>query len=228
MAGQVFIEIWNPPTLNLTAYGGTSAAKDGLTLVKLPLFASIRRTSRRINVIKIKRIKQMKKIFLFLIPILVLLISCQPKEDQSLTEEEAKVILDRFMETVMNTDTTLAEEMLHPDCILRYPVLPEPIKGIDNYKNFIKNTANTFSEFEATIEEVNVKGDKIWCRYTMTGINTGPLGELPATGKRFQVTGMAITRIVDGKIIEDETYWNVLGFYQQLGFTLSPPKVEID
>ena len=34
--------------------------------------------------------------------------------------------------------------------------------------------------------------------------------------------------IVDGKIIEDETYWNVLGFYQQLGFTLSPPKVEID
>ena len=170
----------------------------------------------------------MKKIFLFLIPILLLFLTCQSKEDQILTEEEAKVILDSFMETVMNADTTLADKILHPDCILSYPILPEPIKGIDNYKNFIKNTTNTFSEFKATIEEVNVKDDKIWCRYSMEGIHSGNLGDIPATGKKFQVTGMAITRIVDGKIIEDETYWNVLGFYQQLGFTLSPPKVEID
>ncbi len=170
----------------------------------------------------------MKKIFLFLSFVLVLIISCQPKEDQSLTEEEAKVILNRLLETVSNVDTTLVDEILHPDCVLRYPLLPEPIKGIDAYKNFIKSTANTFSEFRGTIEEVNVKGDRIWCRYSMSGINTGPLGDLPATGKKFKVTGMAITRIVDGKIIEDETYWNVLGFFQQLGFTLTPPIVETD
>jgi hypothetical protein len=35
---------------------------------------------------------------------------------------------------------------------------------------------------------------------------------------------MAITRVADGKIVEDETFWNVLDFYQQLGFTLSPPQ----
>ncbi len=169
----------------------------------------------------------MKKIFLFIIPILVLFLSCQPMEDQIFTEEEAKVFLNRFMETVMNADTSLVGEMLHPDCVLRYPLLPEPIKGIDGYKAFIKTVPITFSEFKATIDEVNVKGDKIWCRYTMTGINNGPLGDIPATGKKFQVTGMAITRILDGKIIEDDTYWDVLGFYQQLGFTLSPPMVEI-
>ena len=170
----------------------------------------------------------MKKIILFLVPVLLLFLACQPIEDQVMTEEEAKVILNQLMETVVNADTTLAAEILHPDCVLRYPVLPEPIKGIDAYKNFTKNIGNTFSEFKTTIEEVNVKGDKIWCRYTMSAINTGPLGDIPATGKKFQVTGMAITRIADGKIIEDETYWNVLGFYQQLGFTLSPPKVEND
>jgi predicted ester cyclase len=62
----------------------------------------------------------------------------------------------------------------------------------------------------------------------MSAINTGPLGDIPATGKKFQITGMAITRIADGKIIEDDTYWNVLGFFQQLGFTLTPLKVETD
>jgi len=62
----------------------------------------------------------------------------------------------------------------------------------------------------------------------MSAINTGPLGDIPATGMKFQFTGIGITRIADGKIIEDETYWNVLGFFQQLGFTLTPPIVETD
>ena len=79
----------------------------------------------------------MKKIFLFPIPILLLFLACQPVKEQVMTDEEATVLLNRFMETVMNADTTLAEEILHPDCVLRYPVLPEPIKGIDGNKNFI-------------------------------------------------------------------------------------------
>ncbi|MCW8802935.1 MAG: ester cyclase [Ignavibacteriaceae bacterium] len=168
----------------------------------------------------------MKKIFLLLILIIVSFLSCQLKEDQSLTEQEAKNILNRLMETMSNVDTTLIDEIIHPDCVLRYPLLPEPIKGIDAYKKFVKSTANTFSEFKGKVEEVNVKGNRIWSRYSMSGINTGPLGNIPATGKKFQVTGMGITRIEDGKIIEDETYWNVLGFFQQLGFTLLPPKAE--
>ncbi len=170
----------------------------------------------------------MQKVFLFLIPVLLLFLSCQLKEDQSLTEEEAIVILNRLMETVSNVDTTLVDKIIHPDCVLRYPLLPEPIKGIDAYKIFIKSTDNTFSEFNGKVEEVNVKGNRIWSRYSMSGINTGPMGEIPATGKKFQVTGMGITRIEDGKIIEDETYWNVLGFFQQLGFTLTPPNVEVN
>ena len=108
-------------------------------------------------------------------------------------------LLSRFMETVAKTDTTLAEGLLNPDCVFRYPILPEPIKGIDGYKVFIKGVTNMFSEFNAVIEEVNVRGDKIWYRYSMTGINSGPLSNVPATGKESQVTGMAITRLKDGK-----------------------------
>ena len=58
----------------------------------------------------------------------------------------------------------------------------------------------------------------------MEGTNTGPLGQLPATGKRFHISGLAVTQVVNGKIVMDETFWNVLGFYQQLGFTLTPPE----
>jgi steroid delta-isomerase-like uncharacterized protein len=169
----------------------------------------------------------MQRIFLLLVLSLVLILSCQPKK-QTLTDEEAKILLNRFMETVTNTDTTLAKELLHPECEFRYPLLPEPIKGIDGYKAFIKNIPNIFSDFNAVIEEVNVKGDVIWCRYSMEGIHSGPLGDIPATNKKFEITGMAMTRLQDGKIIEDETFWNALSFYQQLGFSLSPPIEEVD
>ena len=168
----------------------------------------------------------MKKIFLFPIFAIALILSCQPKEVQSLTEDQARVILNKLMETMSKADTSLAVEILHLDCELRYPLLPEPARGIEACKKLIVSTSNTFSEFKGLIKEVNIKGDRIWSRYTMSGINTGPLGQLPATGKKFQITGMAITRIKDGKIIEDETYWNVWDFYKQLGFKLLPPKRE--
>ena len=166
----------------------------------------------------------MKRLFLSQILFLLLILACQPTKQQVMTDEEATALLNRFMETIMYADTTYVEEIIHPNCVLRYPVLPEPIRGIDECKAFLMNTAKTFSEFIGTVEDVNVKGDEIWCRYSMKGIHTGPLGDIPATGKRFQVTGMAITRVEDGKIIEDETYWNVWGLYNQLGFTLLPPK----
>ena len=128
------------------------------------------------------------------------------------------------METMNNPDFDLIDEIISPEFVIHSPLFPEPIEGIEGYKDLVTNTVNTFSNFNATIEELVVKEDKIWSRFTMTGINTGLLGELPATGKKFQISGLAITRVVDGRIAEDETFWNVLSFYQQLGFTLTPPQ----
>lgn len=128
------------------------------------------------------------------------------------------------METMNKADLDLVDKIIAPEFVLRSPFFPEPIEGIEAYKALVRNTSVTFSELNATIEEVIVNGDKIWARFSMAGINTGPLGDLPATGKKFHITGLAITRVADGKIVEDETYWNVLDFYQQLGFTLTPPQ----
>ena len=158
--------------------------------------------------------------------IMPFLISCSPEQKEQITNQEALKILNDLMTTVVETDTLLAEQILHPECVLKYPALPEPIKGIDEYKKFLLFTSQVFSDFTATVNEINVKDDRIWCRYTMSAKNSGDLGEISATGKTWKVTGMAITKILDGKIVEDETYWNVLSYYQQLGFSLVPPNPE--
>ncbi len=172
----------------------------------------------------------MKKLLMILLLVILLCftLSCQKAEEvaeEGLTEEEAKVLMDRYMEVVNTSDLALAEEILAPEFELRSPILPEPIVGIEAFKAFITDTAATFTDFQCTIEEVAVKGDDIWSRFTISGINTGPLpGGIPATGKKFHVTGLAITRVVDGKVVKDETFWNVLDMMQQLGFTLTPPQ----
>ncbi len=164
------------------------------------------------------------KIIFIMLVLICSSFSCAQQSSNALTAEEAKVMMDRYMETMNRADLNLIDEIIAPEFVLCTPFFPAPIEGIEGYKALVTNTSNTFSGFKATIEEVVVSGDQVWGRFSMAGTNTGPLGELPATGKKFHISGLAVTRVVNGKIVEDETFWNVLEFYQQLGFTLAPPE----
>ena len=59
-------------------------------------------------------------------------------------------------------------------------------------------------------------------RWTFTGNHTGP-GSFPPTGKKVQVTGISISRIVNGKVAEEWVETDNLSAVQQLGFTLTSP-----
>jgi len=173
----------------------------------------------------IKFVWTLKKVT-YLITLFLIFFSfgCQQQTKDVLTEKKAKVLLDSYMETMNKADLKLVDKIISSEFVLHTPFLPEPLVGIENYKTLVTNTSKTFSDFKATIEKVIVKGDKIWSRFSMEGVNTGPLGNVSATGKKFHITGLAITRVVNGKIVEDETFWDVLSFYRQLGFTLTPPQ----
>ena len=178
-----------------------------------------------------KSIRLLAKIFTFAILILLCLaFSYQKQCEKKLTEEEAKAIIDGFLKFRNEGNLAAADEVMHPDCVIRYPNLPEPIKGLEAYKEYDRTTRAAFPDFKLTIDEFFVKDDKIFSYWTLVATNTGPLalpmGELPATNKKVHMSGFAISRIVDGKIIEDVAYFDMLNMLQQLGFTLVPPQVE--
>jgi hypothetical protein len=72
------------------------------------------------------------------------------------------------------------------------------------------------------IDETIIKGDRIIALYTLTGTNTGP-GQWPPTGKKIEIKGVSIGRIVDGKFAEELVYYNFAALLTQLGFTITPP-----
>ena len=166
------------------------------------------------------------KLTLSLVAVIFVIGGCQRQNENILSAEEASQLLDRYMETINNVDMDLIDEIISPDYVLRSPMFPEPIVGIEGYKAMVTNTAVIFPDIHAEVNDIVIRGDELWGRFTLSGTNTGPIGELPPTGKTFQISGLAITTVAGGMIISDETQWNVLDMFQQLGFTLVPPQTE--
>jgi predicted ester cyclase len=59
----------------------------------------------------------------------------------------------------------------------------------------------------------------------MNGVQTGPLGDLPATGKEFTLVNLVIQRLEDGKIVETWVSWDNVAFLSQLGLMPEPGSV---
>jgi steroid delta-isomerase-like uncharacterized protein len=67
------------------------------------------------------------------------------------------------------------------------------------------------------IEDQVAEGDKVVTRWTATGTHKGELMGIPPSGKKVRVTGIAIDRLEDGKIVESWSSFDQLGMLQQIG-----------
>jgi len=169
--------------------------------------------------------------FITIIPLVLLLclaFSCQKQGEKGITEEEGKAIGDTYAKARNEVNLALLDEIYAPDVVVHDCSSPEDIVGLDALKEYYSYTHKAFPDLHVVLDETIVKGDKIIWVWTFTGTNTGlfhtPLGDIPATGKKVQFSGVAIDRVDEGKIVEEWVYFNVLQVLQQLGFTIIPPQ----
>ena len=90
-------------------------------------------------------------------------------------------------------------------------------KGLDGYKQLYHAYVTAFPDCHFTIDQVVAEGDKVALSYTFAGTHTGPLQDVPPTGKRVSVPGVSVSRIVDGRSVEEHVVWDTLGLMRQLG-----------
>ena len=166
-----------------------------------------------------KHIKSASIIF----TVLILGLSCQSQENV-ITEEEAKLLCDKVEIMYNDADSETAIEILDSTYVLYSPLFPMGLRGIDVLIYNLESNARSFPDFKLTIDSFFVKDDIIYSFWTQKGTNTGPLGKMPTTGKSIDISGFAIYRVRDGKILEEHTFWNRLAFYRQLGFKEIHPK----
>lgn len=136
--------------------------------------------------------------------------------------EENKAIAERFAQVWSAGNLHLVDELAAPDIVVSYPVPPEPMRGPEAFKAFLGTLFEGLPDVRVTVDEMVAEGEKVACRWTMTGTHDGPLFGFPATGNQVQISGFAHYRIVDGKVVEEIGAGNSLALLQQLGAVIGP------
>ena len=81
-------------------------------------------------------------------------------------------------------------------------------------KNIITSAA---SEAKITITNRIVNGHQVTAEWVATGMHTGDLPGLPASGRPFSIHGVTVVIRHEGKIVREALYYDVNQLHRQLG-----------
>jgi steroid delta-isomerase-like uncharacterized protein len=128
-----------------------------------------------------------------------------------------KEISRRLTELFSTGDEVLAGEILSPELVFHGTAGDGELRGIDEVKRFVAAFRRAFPDARSTVEDQVAEGDKVVTRWRARGTHRGQLGPLAATDREFEMDGITIERIAEGKIVEVWVARDELGLLSQLG-----------
>ena len=114
-------------------------------------------------------------------------------------------------------DVSPADETFAPTCIIHMAGAPEPNLSVVAFKELVTGLLTAFPDFQVTVEDQMVSGDKVAFRWVANGTHNGPLGEAQATGKQVQFEGLIFDHVIGNQVAERWEQWDQMGMLQQLG-----------
>jgi steroid delta-isomerase-like uncharacterized protein len=131
--------------------------------------------------------------------------------------EDIKRIVDSVIQ-LWNTGNVDAAQKLYTPGALRYdPNQPEPIRGSQEIARYVADVRTGYPDFYLEVNERLQEGNRVAIHWTCTGTHKSEWQGIPATGKRINISGMALSRIEDGRIAEERVYFDRLTMLEQLG-----------
>jgi steroid delta-isomerase-like uncharacterized protein len=122
-----------------------------------------------------------------------------------------------WLEGLNRGDVSAAEETFAPDCVVHITGSPEPLRGPAAFAQFVGGMIAAFPDVHFSVEDQVESGDMAVVRWRADGTHTRPLGNIPPTGKRARVDGIAMDRLAGGKVVERWEQWDQTAMLRQLG-----------
>lgn len=142
-----------------------------------------------------------------------------------MSTEENKAIARRLIEEAWNQgNLSVVDELLAPDHASHHSMVGNQPPSRELYKQFIVRTRTAFPDMRATIEDQIAEGDKVVTRWSVQGTHQGMFQGHNPTGNQMRLTGIAIDRISNGKVVEGWMEMDTHYQMQQLGLTTQPGK----
>lgn len=132
--------------------------------------------------------------------------------------EDNKAVVRRFVtEFVNGGDESIVDELFAEDYVRHEPGASVGRQGVEAFVAMLRAFRSAFPDVELVVEEMVAEGDVVVFRGTERGTHEGEfLGFVP-TGKAFEMAGMAMHRLEDGRIAETWATWDRVSMYRQLG-----------
>jgi len=170
-----------------------------------------------------------------LVILLCFTFSCQNKAEkaelekfkaQATLEEQNKALVNRIWEAWNKGDFEAFKELVAPEYVWYAPSNSTKPMSREETIEMGKMIHKGFPDVNFRVEELIAVGNRVISRYIVRGTHQGEFQGIPATGNKIESSGIMITRIENGKNVEDKEDWDTLGFMQQLGMELKPKEVK--
>jgi steroid delta-isomerase-like uncharacterized protein len=126
---------------------------------------------------------------------------------------ENKELSRRFTELFSTGDEALADAVLAPDIVFHGTNGDGELHGLNEMKAFVARYRGAFPDARSTVEDQVAEADRVVTRWRARGTQLG---------REFEMRGVTIERIADGKIAEVWVARDELGMLRQLGLAPAP------
>ena len=134
--------------------------------------------------------------------------------------EENKQLLRRWFEEVWNNGRADAIEEMFDENGIAHGLSDDPskpIKGPREYRPFYAAFREAFPNMIIVVEDMVAEGDKVAARCSVRGRHEGDFMGRAATQAPVEITGIAIVRIENGKIVEAWNNFDFMTLHRQVG-----------
>lgn len=132
--------------------------------------------------------------------------------------EQVRTLVRRLADAMNTRRLELLDDVLAPDVVRHCQATPHlSITDREQFKEFLRQDAETFPDNVQTFTQVLVDGDRaaVWATYE--GTQTGPMGPFPPSGEKARFDFAGVFRIRDGRIAEMWLVWDNVTVLSQLG-----------
>ena len=123
----------------------------------------------------------------------------------------------KFGDAVNSGELDLLDDLVAEDAVDNDPA-PGQGLGPAGYKAFFGEMIAAFPDLHIAVERLVANDTDVSFAYTLTGTHQGPFMGHLASGKKFSVRGMQISRFENGKLVERWGSSNQQEMFDQLGF----------
>ena len=139
-----------------------------------------------------------------------------------MSSDESKKLVLRWFAELDRGNLEIVDELIAVNYVDHNPALPNLPGGREGVRQYVRILKAAFPDATHTIDDVIAEHTKVMTRVTARGTFLGDCIGYPPTGRVVEISGIAVHRVENGRLIEHWAHADMAGFMHQIGANADP------